>query len=76
MLRQDVIQAVADKTFHLYAVETVEQAIELLTGMKIGQINSEGQYPEGTFNAAVAKRIKLWEEVHKTEKESAPEDAD
>lgn len=76
MLRQDVIEAVSKGLFHIYAVDTVEQALALLTGMKVGGRDDDGNYPDGTFNAAVDKRIKLWEDVHKHEKESASENAD
>ena len=76
MLRQDVIDAVTKGSFHIYAVDTVEQALALLTGMKVGEPDKKGHYPKGSFNEAVDARIRLWEEVHKHEKESAPEDAD
>lgn len=76
MLRHDVIDAVTKGAFHVHAVETVEQALALLTGMEVGERNDEGQYPKGSFNAAIDKRVLLWEEVHKHEKESASEDAD
>ena len=76
MLRQDVIDAVAKGHFHIHAVDTAEQALALLTGMTVGERNDEGKYPEGTFNAAIDKRVLLWENVHKHEKESASEDAD
>ena len=74
MLRQDVIEAVAEGKFHLHAVDTIEQALALLSGMDVGQKDAQGDYPEGTFNAAVANRFQLWVDVHKHEKESADED--
>jgi predicted ATP-dependent protease len=57
MLRQDVIEAVANGQFHIYAVETVDQGIELLTGMPAGEPDEEGNYPEGTVNGLVQKRL-------------------
>jgi lon-related putative ATP-dependent protease len=57
MLRQDVIEAVQEGSFHIYPVETVDQGIELITGMKAGARDEEGEYPEDSFNYAVEKRL-------------------
>jgi len=74
MLRQDVIDAVAENKFQIHAVDSIDQALALLSGLEIGQLNEQGEYPEGSFNAAVAKRLQLWVDVHKHEKELADED--
>tara|TARA_R110002050_G_scaffold9504_1_gene33357 strand:+ start:515112 stop:517511 length:2400 start_codon:yes stop_codon:yes gene_type:complete len=74
MLRQDVIDAVADNKFQIHAVDSIDQALALLSGIEVGQLNDQGEYPEGSFNAAVAKRLQLWVDVHKHERESADED--
>jgi lon-related putative ATP-dependent protease len=58
MLRQDVVEAVAEGQFHVYAVETVDQGIEILTGVPAGERDEEGQYPEGSVNARVAQRLR------------------
>jgi len=76
MLREDVIDAVANEQFYIHAIDTVDQALELLSGMTVGELNEEGQYPEGSFNVAVAERLQLWVDVHKHEKESEPDDSD
>ncbi|HXF60195.1 MAG TPA: ATP-binding protein [Caldilineaceae bacterium] len=57
MLRHDVIQAVAAGQFHIYPVETIDQGIELLTGIPAGEANAKGVYPEGTINRMVADRL-------------------
>lgn len=69
MLNQDVIDAVAAGKFQIHAVETVDQALALLTDMVVGEINSDGQYPDGSFNALIAQRIQQWADIHKHEKE-------
>lgn len=74
MLRPDVIDAVAENKFQIHAVDSIEQALALLSGIEVGQLNEQGQYPEGSFNAAIAKRLQLWVDVHKHERESAEED--
>ncbi|HLV45323.1 MAG TPA: S16 family serine protease, partial [Aggregatilineales bacterium] len=58
MLRQDVVETVAAGQFHLYAVETIDQALELLTGMPAGQPDNEGNYPPDTVNGRVQARLK------------------
>jgi lon-related putative ATP-dependent protease len=58
MLREDVVDAVADGQFHIYAVETIDQGIEILTGMPAGEADEEGNYPEGTINYLVSERLR------------------
>jgi lon-related putative ATP-dependent protease len=57
MLRQDVVEAVEEGQFHVYPVETVDQGIEILTGVEAGEQDEEGTYPEGSVNDRVAKRL-------------------
>jgi lon-related putative ATP-dependent protease len=57
MLRQDVIDAVSAGEFHVYAVETIDQGIELLTGIPAGQPDEEGKYPADTINGRVQARL-------------------
>jgi lon-related putative ATP-dependent protease len=57
MLRQDVIDAVRDGKFSIYPVETVDEGIELLTGMPAGDIDEEGNYPPNTINGRVQARL-------------------
>ncbi|EMR12380.1 ATP-dependent protease La Type II [Methylophaga lonarensis MPL] len=76
MLRADVRQAVAEGRFHLYAIEHVEQAIALLSGMPSGAMNEAGEYPEATFNQAVAKRLQVWADHHKSDKDGHHEQSE
>ena len=57
MLRGDVVDAVRAKTFHIHAIENVDQAIELLTGVAAGKPDADGAYPAGTINQRVAARL-------------------
>jgi len=57
MLRHDVVEAVAAGTFAVYPVATVDEGIELLTGLPAGEPDAEGLYPEGTVNRLVADRL-------------------
>lgn len=74
MLRQDVIDAVSNKKFQIHAVDSINQALALLSGMEVGELDESGEYPEESFNAAIANRLQLWVDVHKHERESADED--
>jgi len=80
MLRADVIEAVTRGEFHIYRVETVDQGIELLTGIPAGEPDAEGVYPEGTIHGRVhakldelAKGLKEFGEEEETKKDKAPE---
>jgi lon-related putative ATP-dependent protease len=57
MLRQDVVTAVKEGKFHVFAVETVDQGIELLTGLSAGTLGDDDAYPEGSLNRRVAERL-------------------
>jgi lon-related putative ATP-dependent protease len=57
MLRRDVVDAVTDGRFHIYRVETVDEALEILTGLPAGQRGEDGSYPEESFNGRVEARL-------------------
>src|SRR5215469_11289467 len=57
MLRDDVLDAVKAGRFAVYAVESVNEAIEVLTGMRAGSRNGSGGFPVMTFNARVARSL-------------------
>ncbi len=54
MLRDDVVGAVDAGRFRVFAVETIDQGIEILTGVAAGEADADGAYPDGTANHAVA----------------------
>ncbi|HDI61265.1 MAG TPA: ATP-binding protein [Desulfobacteraceae bacterium] len=57
MLNAEVVEAVRQKQFHVWAVETVEQGIEILTGMPAGRPDAEGAYPAGTLYQRVQENL-------------------
>lgn len=57
MLRQDVVDAVAAGQFHIYPVETIDQGIEILTGMPAGERDARGAFPPGSLNQRVEERL-------------------
>jgi predicted ATP-dependent protease len=57
MLRHDVVQAAADGQFHIYPVRTINEGIEILTGLPAGQRDSDGHFPENSLNRRVEERL-------------------
>jgi predicted ATP-dependent protease len=57
MLKQEVVEAVEEDMFHLWAVKTIDEGIEVLTGIKPGELQEDGTYPEGTVNYMVQERL-------------------
>ncbi len=63
MLRGDVVQAVRDAKFGIYAVESIDEAIELLTGVSAGAPDAAGNWPETSVNGRIAKRLRKLSEL-------------
>ena len=57
MLREDVLEAVAAGTFHIWPVAKVEQGIEILTGIAAGKKNGEGKFEPGTVLGMIDERL-------------------
>jgi lon-related putative ATP-dependent protease len=57
MLRRDVVEAVEAGQFQVYPVQTVDQAVELLTGVPAGERDEAGDFPEGSVNQLVEARL-------------------
>ena len=61
MLRPDLVEACKERKFHVYAVERVEEALEVLTGEAAGERDEEGEYPEESLlGRAVDKAREFW----------------
>jgi lon-related putative ATP-dependent protease len=58
MLRDEVVDAVRDGKFHIYPVSSIDEGIEILTGVEAGEQDDAGNYPQGTINYAVQARLK------------------
>ena len=65
MLRREVVAAVAAGRFGVFPIETVDQAIELLTGAPAGEPVVTGEMPEKTVNGRVAKRLRELSELRR-----------
>jgi lon-related putative ATP-dependent protease len=59
-LNDEVIEAVKEGKFHIYAVKTIDEGIEILTGKSAGEKREDGTYPEGTINYLVYEKLKKY----------------
>jgi len=57
MVKDEVVQAVEAGEFHIYAIDHVDKGIELLTGIPAGDMDDEGNFPEGSINFAAAEKL-------------------
>ncbi len=72
MLKKEVIEAVKAGKFHIYPVKTIDEGIEILTGVEAGIRNSDGTFEEGTVNYLVDNELerlaKSWKTFTASEK--------
>jgi lon-related putative ATP-dependent protease len=57
MLRADVVDAVKAGKFHVYPVRTIDEGIEILTGVEAGTADAKGDYPDGTVHSLVDREL-------------------
>jgi predicted ATP-dependent protease len=73
MLKKEVVDAVSDGKFHVWAVGHVDEAVELLTGMPAGKRQPDGTWEESTVNYQVnqtlTRLMELARELMKGEEE-------
>ncbi|MCS7242189.1 Lon protease family protein [Candidatus Caldatribacterium sp.] len=58
MLDEEVVQAVREGKFHIYAVSSVDEAMEILTGLPAGKRKEDGKFEEGTVNDLVDRKLR------------------
>ncbi len=63
MLASDVVESVRSGSFHVWSARTIEEGIELLTGISAGQRGPDGEFPEGTLHARIDERLEDWARV-------------
>ena len=61
-LSDEIIESVKKDKFHIYAVKTIDEGIEILTGVPAGKKNKNGEFPSGTINNLVAEKLKKFSE--------------
>jgi predicted ATP-dependent protease len=65
MLKEEIVEAVKSGKFHIYTVRTIDEGIELLTGVKAGKRLPDGSYEEGTVYYKVDKRLQEMADILK-----------
>ena len=59
-LSYEVIEAVKNEEFHIYAISSIDEGIEILTGVPAGKIDDNGEYPNGSVNNLVYKKLESY----------------
>ncbi|MBH2001997.1 MAG: AAA family ATPase [Moraxellaceae bacterium] len=63
MLRQDVIEAVQAGQFHVHAIDTIDQALEILMARPVGTLDKKGRYSKNSIYAAVMQQLEYWQAI-------------
>lgn len=63
MLNDEIVDAVKTKKFHIYAIERVEEAVELMMGVPAGKVRSDGRFPDGTVFGKVQHNLDVLHEA-------------
>ena len=64
-LNDEVVEAVKSNMFHIYAVSTIEEGIEILTGVPAGKKDKTGNFPAGTINYLAYEKLKKYAAISK-----------
>ena len=59
-LSDEVVEAVKERKFHIYAISTIEQGIEILTGVPAGKKDLNGRFPAGSVNYLAYEKLKKY----------------
>ena len=73
MLKKDVVTAVAEGKFKIHSINRMEEGLEIITGVPAGVAGENGEYPEGTINNLVMKRLTKITEAMKPAKDEGEE---
>ena len=57
MLKEDIVEAIKENKFHIYPVSTIDEGIEVLTGVKAGKRQPDGTFEKGTINFLVQEKL-------------------
>ena len=59
-LSNEIVEAVKKGEFHIYPISTIDEGIEILTGVEAGQMDEKGNYPEGSINYLVSQKLEKY----------------
>lgn len=60
MLSEELVEACGSGQFHIYPVRTVDEGLEILTGIPAGELQDDGTYPPGTIHYMVTEKLKAF----------------
>ena len=63
-LSDEIVEAVKNKLFHIYSISTIEEGIEILTGVPAGKKDKDGHFPAGTVNYKVYEKLKKYAQIN------------
>lgn len=66
-LSDEIIQAVKTGNFHIYSINSIEEGIEILTGVPAGKKDKSGRFPAGSINYLAYEKLKRYAENNKKE---------
>jgi len=69
MLREPIVNAVREAKFHIYAIASVDEGIELLTGVVAGEADAQGNWTTGSVNDRVNRRLQEFADTLKQYKQ-------
>ncbi len=64
-LSDEIIESVKQNLFHIYAIKTIEEGIEVLTGVPAGKKDKDGHFPAGTVNYLAYEKLKKYAQISK-----------
>lgn len=73
MLRREIVEAVRRKKFHVFAVQHVDQAMEILTGVPAGKLQEDGAFEPGSINDRIDETLRRLNELYR---EYSPDEGD
>lgn len=63
MLKDEVLNAAKENLFHIYAVKSIEEGLEILSGVVAGEITEDGKYPEGSIFFLADRKLREYNKV-------------
>ncbi|MGE5544442.1 MAG: Lon protease family protein, partial [Bacillota bacterium] len=68
MLDEEIIDKVREGQFHIWAIDNVDQGIEILMGIKAGELEPNGDFSRDSVHYLVNRRLREWGEPRRREK--------
>ena len=62
-LSDEIIEDVKQGNFHIYAINSIDEGIEILTGVPAGKKNKDGKFPAGSINYLVHEKLKKYADI-------------